>query len=206
MAKKKSALSGRIKSLRVSFKKINVKKLSIFALILGLLALGYLVSKFLVVAWVDKKPITRFEYFKALDQKYGKEVKEQLIVEQLINAEALKNGSKVEAFELEAEIKKIEEQQGGKDKLDQILQVQGISQTEFKKLVRLQLLKQKLFGKDITISDDEVKKFLSDQNQLDPVDDKQKEEIKQQLKQQKINTNFNNWLKEALQSSRVSRV
>lgn len=159
-----------------------------------------------MVAWVDKRPITQLEYLQALEQKYGREVKEQLIVERLVNEEALKREVRVSNEEIEAEIKKIEEGQGGKENLSQILQVQGITQVEFRKLVRLQLLKQKMFGKDVEVSEEDIKKYLESQNQSPAIDDKQKEEIRSQLRLQKINNDFNNWLKDALQSSRVSRV
>jgi Flp pilus assembly protein TadB len=44
--------------------------------LLVLLALAYLASRFLVVAWVDNKPLTRFAYYSQLDQKYGKDLRE----------------------------------------------------------------------------------------------------------------------------------
>lgn len=194
------------KNLRTFFKKINVVKLVIFILVVGLATLAVLVSRYLVIAWVDNKPITRLEYFQALDQKYGQGLKEQLIVERLVNEEALKRGVGVSNDEIEAEIKKVEEGQGGKDNLNQILQVQGISQVEFYKLVRLQLLKQKMFEKDVKVTEEDIKKYLESQNQSSTIDDQQKKEITNQLKLQKINNNFNNWLREALQGSRVKRV
>lgn len=202
--KKIKLLSSR--NLRTFFKKINIVKLVIFLVAGGLVTLAVLASRYLVVAWVDNKPITRLEYFQALDQKYGSGLIEQLIVERLVMQEALKRVISVSNEEIEAEIKKIEEGQGGKDNLGQILQVQGISQSEFYKLVRLQLLKQKMFDKDVVVTEEDVKTYLESQNQTLTIDDQQRKEITSQLKLQKINNNFNNWLREALQSSRVKRV
>lgn len=180
-------------------------------LIFGLLF--FLGSKYFVVAWVDKQPITRVEYYKALESKYGKDQREQLIVEKLVLDEARQKGISVSNDELNVEIKRIQDQQGGQAQLNQLLQMQNISQNEFSKLVMLQLLRQKLFGGSITVTDDEVSKYM-DQNkdQLPQVNSqdassaaKLKDQIKEQIKQQKINSAFSSWLDSALKSSRVIR-
>lgn len=185
----------------------NAKTLYIVAILLGLAALLALGSRYLVVAWVDNKPITRFEFYKSLDQKYGKDVKEQIIVERLIDEEAIKRGVRISDNDINNEISKIEKEQGGKEKLDQILQIQNISNTEFRKLVRLQLLRQKMFGQNIEVKDEEVKKFLEENKEQFPeVNDQVRNQVKEQLKQQKLGTDFNKWLQDSLKSSRVKRV
>lgn len=184
----------------------KTKNIYIAAGIIGVVLLAILASKYLVVAWVDKNPITAFQYYQTLDQKYGKEVKEQLIVEQLISNEAVKRGVSVSVGDINAEIGKIEKEQGGKDKLNEILQIQGISSSEFKNLVRLQLLRQKMFGENVEVKDEDVNKFLEEnKNQYPEVTNEIKNQVKEQLKQQKITTSFQEWLREALQSTRVKR-
>lgn len=181
------------------------KILIIGAIIFGLLL--YLSSRYLVVAWVDGKPITKIELYKNIEKRYGKDTREQIIVEKLILSEAAKNKVVVGKEEIGAEMKRIESEQGGAESLSQILEIQGISKEEFESLVRLQLLRLKIFGKDISITDEEVNKYLEDnKNQYKEVTDKVKEEVKELLKQQKINTSFNNWLKENLKGTRVQRV
>ena len=186
---------------------LKSKKLFIPLLLLGIVLLAFLASRLLVVAWVDNKPITRWDYYKTLDAKYGKEIKEQLIVQQLVESEANKRKVTVSQDELNQEIQKIETEQGGADKLNQILQIQGISQDEFKSLVKLQIMKQKMFAQDVAVSDDEVNKYIEENKaQFDTVDDQLKANLKEELLQQKINTNFNNWLQGVLESPRVKRV
>lgn len=186
---------------------LRSKKLFIPLLLFGLVLLAFLASRFLVVAWVDNKPITRWDYYKTLDAKYGKDIKEQLIVQDLVQSEANKRKVTVSQEELNKEVQKIETEQGGADKLNQILQIQGISQDEFKNLVRLQILKQKMFAQDVTVSDDDVNKYIEENKaQFETVDDQLKANLKEELLQQKINTNFNNWLQGVLESSRVKRV
>lgn len=181
--------------------------------LLVLLGLAYLASKFLVVAWVDNKPLTRFVYYQQLDKKYGKDLREQMIVEALINSEAQKKGMTASDQEVNQEIKKIENEQGGADKLNQILQLQGISQDELRRLVKLQLLRQKLFGQGLAISDAELNNYFEQnkQNILGTQTDasseaKAKDNLRQQLLQQKINATFSAWLQSNLNSNRVVRV
>ena len=184
------------------------KGLYLLLLILGIVVLLVILSsRYLIVAWVDKKPITRFEYYQQLGKKYGKDFREQMIVEKLILDEAQKRGVTVSASEIQDEIKKFEAQQGGAAQLDQILTMQGLSKDEFNKLVRLQLLRQKMFSNGITVTDDEVNKY-TDQNkdQIPEVTEKTKNDIKEQLRQQKINSNFKNWLQQELQGPRVQRI
>ena len=177
-----------------------------------LLSLAYLANRYLVIAWVDNKPITKFELLSALDQKYGQDLREQLIVERLIESEAGKRGVTVSGQELNSQIKKIEDEQGGADKLNQILQLQGLSQSEFKKLVRLQIMREKMFGQGVTVSDDEVNRYI-EQNKANlpgtnndaSSEAKLKDNVREQLRQQKINASFSSWLRDNLKSSRVQR-
>jgi hypothetical protein len=190
---------------------LSKRYLYLGALLLLVLGAIWLASRFLVVAWVDKQPVTRIEFYKALEQKYGKDVREQLIVEKLVASEAKRRNVSVSEQEISDEVKKIETEQGGKEQLDQILQIQGIAESEFRNLVRLQLLKQRMFGEDIAVSDQEVTQYLTENSQSLPAATDsasqalQKEQVSEQLKQQKINTNFNNWLRDALGGSRVVR-
>lgn len=178
-------------------------------LILALLL--YIGNRFFIVAWVDKKPITRIEFYNALEKRYGNSIKEELAVEKLVQSEANKKGIRINKTDLDNEIKRIEEEQGGAKNLAQVLELQGINQGDFKNIVELQLIKQKLFGGDINISDEEVNKYIEENKEMlqridEQINDKTKDNIREQLKQQKINNNFNEWLKEALKSSRVVRV
>jgi hypothetical protein len=190
------------------------KKLSLLVLLVGVIALVILLgNKFLVVAWVDKKPITRLEFYQGMEKKYGNDIKEQMIVEKLITSEASKRGVSVSEPEVSAEIKKFEDEQGGADKLNQILQLQGLSKDDLNRLVKLQLLKQKMFGADIKVSDDQVSQYMEqNKDQLPDLSSsdastsaKIKGQIADQIKQQQINQNFQAWLTQNLQSNRVIR-
>lgn len=195
---------------------ISRKTTYIVLLALGLVVLLFAANKYLVIAWVDKTPVTVFEYYNTLAKRYGKDVSEELIVQKLLESESKSKGIVVSNDELDSEIKKIEEQQGGADKLQQILQAQNISQDEFHRLVKLQLMRTKLFADGANVTDLDVDQYIEENKDAfapttdangattDPKNDqKLRESIKDQLKQQKTNASFSAWLQGARQSDRV---
>lgn len=194
---------------------ITKKYLYAVLIVLGVIGLLFTASRFWIIAWVDNKPITKFELYSLLEKRDDGKTAEELIVQRLLLSEGQKQRQSISSAEAESEIKKIEEQQGGAGQLDQILSIQRLSREDFRKLVELQLLKQKLFGGDIKITEEDVKKYIDENKESLPANilnrpesseaAKLKDSIKEQLKQLKVNDNFNKWLEENLKSSRVIR-
>jgi hypothetical protein len=179
-----------------------------------LLILGYLANRYLVVAWVDAKPITRFAYYNDLSKRYGKDEMEQLIVQKLIESEADKKGVSASDAEIKAQVSQIEQQQGGASQLDQVLQMQNLSRSDLNNLVKLQILRQKLFGSQINISDADVNNYMTENAaSLPPIKEgdasgaaQLKESVKQQLLQQAVSATFSAWLQQNENSNRVVKV
>ena len=189
-------------------KPVNVRRLIVIAIIMAVL-IGIIIAvyKYLVIAWVDSKPITRMSYYQQLEGKYGEEIKDQLITESLIESEAKRRNVVVGAEEVDAELKKVEDQQGGADKLAQILQIQGISMEEVRKQLQYQLLIKKMFGQNVTVSDEELNAYLdSNKDRFPEMTDAIKAEVREQLKLQKISQDFSTWLNEAKSSDRIVRL
>lgn len=195
-------------------KRLSKRTIAILATIIVLGGLLYLAGKYAVIAWVDNRPITRFQLFSNLENRYGKDMTEQLIVENLILSEARQKNMTATDAEIDSEIKKIEEQQGGADQLNQILQVQGIGQEEFRNLIKLQLLRTKIFGEGITITDQQIDQYIEQNKDNIPAasegaspQDKEKlrSDVREQLLQEQISTRFNEWLRNNLQGERVKR-
>lgn len=193
---------------------ITRKNINIATLIVGLLILGFVGYRYLIIAWVDKTPVTRIQMYLELEKKYGQDVKEQLIIETLVENEAVRRGVSINQAEVDNSLKKLEDQYGGKDKLNQILQVQNMTPDELKKQLRFQVLIEKMFSKDVSVSDDEVKKYISDNKEQFPefTDDessesaKVKSDIADQLKRQKVSQSFSTWLKDNTKGPRVTRL
>lgn len=189
----------------------------LYAVLIALALIGILftASRFWIIAWVDNKPITKFELYSLLEKRDEGKTEEELIVQRLLLSEGQKQKQVVTDAEVETEIKKIEEQQGGPEQLDQILQMQRLNRADFRKLVELQLLKQKLFASGINITDIDVQKYIEENKASIPANilnnpegseaAKLSESAKEQLKQMKVNENFNNWLNENLKGQRVIR-
>lgn len=194
---------------------ITKKYLYALLIILAVIGVFFTLSRFWIVAWVDNKPITKFELYSLLEKRDKGKTAEELIVERLLLSEGRKQKQTISDAEVQSEIQKIEQQQGGAEQLDQILTAQGLSHEDFNKLVELQLLKQKLFGNGVNITDDDVAKYIEENKEsippgmlADPESSeaaKLNESVKEQLKQLKVNENFNNWLDENLKGSRIVR-
>ena len=145
--------------------------------------------------------------------KYGKDLKEQLISEQLVLSEAKKRGVSVASDEIEKQIKEIETQQGGPEQLKQILEIQGMNMEDLKKQIEFQVMIEKMFGQDVQISDEEIKNYIKSNKEqfadvIDPeasISAETKDQVSSLLKRQKTAKSFNDWLKDTLQSSRVIR-
>lgn len=190
------------------------KRWFILGIGLGILIFLFLTYRFLVLAWVDKIPVTRIQLDKRLEDKFGKETKEQIISETLLLSEARKRKVDISKEILNNEIKKITQQQGGQDKLNQILQLQNMNMDEFKDRIRYQLLIEKMFGKEATISAQEVSDYIEKNKEQFPetINDessesaKLKSDIESNLKRQKTGQAFNDWLQKNLSSSRVKRL
>lgn len=186
----------------------NFGKKSYIALIfLVLIAVLAIFSKWLVVAWVDNRPITKIEILSELEKRYSSDLKEQLITERLIYSQAQRRGINVTPEEIADEYHKVAQQFGGEDGLKSLLTQQALSEEDFKKQIYLQLLVRKTFGNDITVSDDEINKFLEQQPQAtnSAQASAMRQDASEQLKQQKISQNFVTWLNEAKSSDRVKR-
>lgn len=186
--------------------KSNKRLLILVAIIVGGGALLFFGYRYMVLGWVDRTPITRLEMYQQLESRYGKDMLEQMITESLIANEAKNRQVSVSKEELAAEIKKLEDQQGGADKLDQALGFQGMTRQDLEKQIGYQLMIKKMFGQGVSVSDEEVTQYIeSNKEQLGVVDDKTKSAIKDQLTMQKIGQAFNTWLTENKSGKRVVR-
>lgn len=191
------------------------KYLYIVAVVLAAIGILFALSKFWVIAWVDNKPVTKFALYSMLEKRDAGKTTEELITETLVNSEAGKRRQAVADAEVEAEIKKIEDQQGGAEQLNQILSIRGLTREDFQKLVRQQLLIQKMFGEGINITDQDVEKYIeANKESISPEvlnnpesseAAKLREGVKEQLKWDQVNTSYKKWLDENLTGSRVSR-
>lgn len=172
--------------------------------VVALVLVALLAAKFLTIAWVDNHPISWFEYYSTLNSKYGSDLKDQMISQQLVLDEANSRHTSVSDQDVNNEISTIKAQSGGDANFNQLLQQQGLTMPELQKQVKLQLLIQKMFSSEASVSADEVTKYISDNKDQYPNPDASTEaQVRQQLQQQKLVDVFRNWLTQAQASKRV---
>lgn len=182
--------------------------------VLLVLIIGYLAFKFLVFALVDNIPLTRMDLYKRLEKRDNNQTKDQIINEALILSEARKRNIAVSQKEIDEQIKKIEEQQGGESQLKQALQINNLTMEDLGNQVKLQIYIEKMFSKDIQITDTELADYMEKnkaslpeiKNQNSSEAAKLKVDIKDQLRRQKISQTFNTWLQDTIKSNRVVRL
>lgn len=186
-----------------SARKVNrlPKKLIILALIVllgGMLIIGAKKYKGLIIAGkVNGSPITRWELEKALNSRYGKQTFDDLASNLLVQQLAAQNQVTVTDDEVSKEIDATTQRLGGKEALTATLDRMGYTMSRLQDEMRVQVLVKKLAEKvlKVEVTDAEIQKFFDDNKTLFPKKtfDEVKEDIKQNLLQQKNQQEFATW-------------
>lgn len=173
---------------------------------LGIVLLGallYLGRGLFVAAVVNGQPISRIAVVKEAEKQSGRQALDIIVRNTLIEQEARKANISVSNQEIDDEIKRIEDtlsKQG--QKLDDILVMQGLTREDVRTDLRLNLLVNKIVGKDVEVTDKEIDDYINTNRELLPQDQSEEELRKvasEQLKQQKLNEKVSTWF-ESLQT------
>jgi len=135
-------------------------KIALAVLILGIVAIFVSNKGLLVAAIVNGRPIFRWQLNQAMTARFGQQTLEGMISEALIADEARKSGISVSQADIDAKVSDIVASLGGTVSIDDLLKYQGMSRGEFENQIRLQLTVEKLLGRDIVVTDDDVKDAL----------------------------------------------
>lgn len=186
----------------------NKSKYAIILVVLIIIGLGFYFKSLFIAATVNNELIFRVTLIKELEKQAGKQVLNSLVTKTLINQEARKKGVTVGQAEINDEIKKIEnnlESQG--QKLDQLLELQGMTRKDLEDQIRVKKIVEKIIGKEITVSDKEVDDYIKD-NKITITDPEKTEEtrknIKEQLKQKKLNEKVRAWLEDLQSKAQIN--
>ncbi|MDO8663825.1 MAG: SurA N-terminal domain-containing protein, partial [Candidatus Wildermuthbacteria bacterium] len=144
-----------------------------------------------IAATVNGSIISRLSVILELEKASGEATLSSLITQKLINDEAGKKGVAISNDEINAEIKKVEEQimaQGGT--LEQALTSQGMTQEEFRKQVVIQKELEKILADKIQITEAEIDQYIKDNKITIPAGQEAsyKKQIGEQLQQQKLSS------------------
>lgn len=194
-------------------KKPQIIGLGIIVLIIILL---YVFRSQFVVATVNGEPISRSSYNTELQKEAGQKSMDALVTKVLILQEADKEHVSVSDKEINDQIDTIKKQlsQQG-ETLDQALKAQGLTVDDLKEQIKISQLIQKMLSKNTKVTDKDINDYLTkaqEQAQQDqstnpdatPTPTPSRDQVRQMLQQQKLNTQFQPWLQNLRQKAKIN--
>ncbi|MEX0617260.1 MAG: SurA N-terminal domain-containing protein [Candidatus Woykebacteria bacterium] len=152
---------------------------------------------------VNGKFITSVEFYNRLIKASGTDAFDSIIQETLIKQEAKKAGHAATQEEIDAEISKIEKRVGGREELEKLLAGSNMNVDGLREQLVTQVLVEKILEKDIQVSDAEVDKYIKENK--DSAKGLSKEEVKEQLRSQKLNEKFPSWYEEIKKNASIQK-
>lgn len=152
-----------------------------------------------IAGLVGGEPISRIEVIQELEKQQGAAVLNRLIDRKLIVQEAEKQKLSVSQEEIDKKKKEIIDQVSGgnEENFAQILTAQGLTQESFIDELRIQLLVEKMLNEKTQVTDEEFNKFITDNpDLLESAEggEEARTQLKEQLRQQKLQTEYNTWM------------
>ncbi|MGK2848734.1 MAG: hypothetical protein ACSLEX_01575 [Minisyncoccota bacterium] len=187
--------------------KKHQKKIFIGVIVLAVLALIFWYRGLFVAVSIDGSPISRLSVIRELEKTSGSQALDILITKKLINTATLKQGIVVSQTDVDTEIKKLETEissQGAT--LEMALAQQGITQEQLEEQMFLQKKLEKILGDAVNVSDEELDQYLAKNSGLIPADsdtEEMRNQMREQLKRQKFNTEADKWLAHQKQNADI---
>lgn len=167
-------------------KKSNFRLITLLVLLLGVVSLfWYKTNTWPVAAFVNNKPVFRYQLDQQLYKQGGQQVLDSIITQKLVDDELSKNKVTASSTEVNARINQIKTSLGSS--FDSALAAQGMTMDQLKQQVGTQIRIEKLLGDQATASSTEIAQAMKDQN-VDATT------AAQTLKQQKLQTIIQNWV------------
>jgi foldase protein PrsA len=204
LKKKKVLVITKLKNLKTSF---NKKTLVVTLGVLVVLAFLYLSKSLFVVALVNGRPITRWTLDRELEKAAGSQILNTKIAEMLVLQEGRRQKITISDEEINQEVKKLEDQlkTQGQD-LDSILALQKQSKKEFLRQIKIQLLVEKILGKEIETTEEEISDYFNENQTLfaeGATLASEKENIRQTLFENKLTEKIQPWLQDLQDKAKV---
>lgn len=195
-----------------SFWKSKRKYIITIAIIVIIFALLYNFRSYFVVATVNGQPISRASFSQEEDKQAGKQVLSSLIQRSLIFQEADKKHITVSQSDIDVQLKKISDNLAKRGQnLDQALQLSGLSRADLQEQIKTQKILEKLFAKDITVSNKEIDDYITTYNsnqqnagtQGQPAPQISRADAQQAIQQNKLSGKFKTWLADAQKNAKI---
>lgn len=182
------------------------KRWLVLVLILVLLVLA-LRKGWIVAAFVNGRPIFRYQLTQNLVSRFGTQTLEGMIGEALIADAARKSDVYVTKDDVESKEAEVVKGLGENVKLEDVLKFQGMTKEDFDTQVRLQLTVEKLLSKDIQISESDIDNFIATNRAtlVATTPSELRTEARQTLLSQKVNEKIQPWFEELKQKAKILR-
>lgn len=178
------------------------------AIILGILL--YIFRGFFIAATVNGEPISRLALVQEMEGQYGKTTLDTFVAKTVILQEMKKKNITVSDSEVNAEIQKAKDSLKSQGlTLDEALKQKKMTMATLIDQIRIQKMVEKLFGKDIKVTSEQIDKYMKDNEAIfPPVTEaseaaKLRETVKQQLGQQQLSQKFQAWLTPLQQKAKI---
>lgn len=127
-------------------------------LVVALVVLVYFTS---AAAIVNGQRISKAEFTQLTLNRYGADVLDELITNKLIDQQVAKQGITVDQAAIDQEIANLKTQYAGDDEAtwQSVLAQEGVTEAELRLTVKRRMAVEQIVGKDITVTDDEVKTY-----------------------------------------------
>ena len=186
------------------------KKSKLIYVIIFIIALGllFLTNKgLLLAAVVDGRPIFRWELNKAMNSRFGKQTLENIISERLIASEAQKANVRVTQEEVNAKEQEVTKNLGENVKLEDLLKFQGMTKADFDSQIRLQMTVEKVLGKDLSLTDNDIDNFIATNRATLVATDPAmlRDEARQAIMSQKIGEKLQPWFAALKDKAKILR-
>ncbi len=188
-------------------RRFPIAKAALVVVILGLVAIFVSNKGLLVAAVVNGRPIFRWQLNKVMASRFGAQTLDSMISQSLVDSEARKANVRVSQEEIAKKESDLIKSLGGTVSLEDVLQYQGMTKSDFEDQLRIQLTVEKLLGKDITITDDEVANYIATSGSTLTATDEAgvKEEARQAIFSQQMNQKLQTWFAEIKAKARILR-
>lgn len=175
---------------------LSPKVLTISLVVIGLALLTYKLGPWLVPAVVDKRPVTRFEIWKRLEDSYGEQTLDDIVNEYTLEAVIDDSGVKVADDKVKEQLDTLETQFASLGGLDEALSQRGLSREDLEKQIKTQLAVEELLADQVVPSEQEIQDYYDTNKEVLYTDkelDEVKEEIKSALRETKLRDAFLEW-------------
>lgn len=170
----------------------------IVAIVAGASYIAYAKRGWFVAATVNGGSISRLSVIEELERQAGKDVLDTMITKKLIADEAKKLGISVTAEDIDAEVKKAEEQVAAQGStLEAALAQQGMTDADLREQIVIKKELDQILADRVSVSDVEVDQYIKD-NKMAPakgaVPEALKAQVREQLQSQKFNTTAQSYI------------